>query len=102
MKHGKWAYKQEVMTSDKYRIQHSIYNDCVWRRWDCAALVHEALLYRIETNTVCYFDFGIYDFHSKGYANHFDGISRAIDWNDNFFVSSIICFLILLQVSTIS
>lgn len=85
MKHGKWPWKQDVMTTDKYRIEHTFYSDCVWRRWDCAALVHEALLYRIETGTVCAFDFGIYDFHSHGYETMHDGIGRSIDWNDNFF-----------------
>jgi len=82
---GPWIYKDEVMNDPNFRIQHSIYNDCVWRRWDCAALVHEALLWRIENNSVCAFDFGLYDFHARGYENWFDGIGRSIDWNDNFF-----------------
>ncbi|CAK0814123.1 unnamed protein product [Prorocentrum cordatum] len=83
---GPWRYRGDVMTDPGYRIQHSIYNDCVWRRWDCAALVHEALLWRLENNSSCAFDFGVYDFHSQGYELWFDGISRTIDWNDNFFV----------------
>lgn len=83
---GPWRYQGDVMTDPGYRIQHSIYNDCVWRRWDCAALVHEALLWRLENNSSCAFDFGVYDFHSQGYELWFDGISRTIDWNDNFFV----------------
>eukprot|EP00928_Gymnodinium_smaydae_P054708 TRINITY_DN3843_c0_g2_i2.p1 TRINITY_DN3843_c0_g2~~TRINITY_DN3843_c0_g2_i2.p1 ORF type:complete len:294 (-),score=54.42 TRINITY_DN3843_c0_g2_i2:93-974(-) len=82
---GPWLYKGDVMNDANFRIEHSIYNDCVWRRWDCAALVHEALLWRLENQTECLFDFGLFDFHAHGYENHFDGIGRTIDWNDNFF-----------------
>jgi len=82
---GPWHYRADVMNDPNYRIEHSIYNDCVWRRWDCAALVHEALLWRLENDSLCAFDFGMFDFHAHGYENHFDGISRTIDWNDNFF-----------------
>lgn len=82
---GPWLHQGDVMMDPDYRIAHSIYNDCVWRRWDCAALVHEALLWRLENKSLCAFDFGMYDFHAHGYENHFDGIGRTIDWNDNFF-----------------
>eukprot|EP00933_Yihiella_yeosuensis_P046398 TRINITY_DN41914_c0_g1_i1.p1 TRINITY_DN41914_c0_g1~~TRINITY_DN41914_c0_g1_i1.p1 ORF type:complete len:391 (+),score=58.21 TRINITY_DN41914_c0_g1_i1:73-1245(+) len=82
---GPWKAQKEVMTDPGYRIEHTFYSDCVWRRWDCAALVHEALLHRLETNTVCAFDFGIFDFHAHGYETMHDGIGRSIDWNDNFF-----------------
>lgn len=82
---GPWIARKDVMTDPNYRIEHTFYSDCVWRRWDCAALVHEALLYRLETNTSCAFDFGIFDFHAHGYETMHDGISRSIDWNDNFF-----------------
>eukprot|EP00747_Dinoflagellata_sp_TGD_P208085 gnl/TRDRNA2_/TRDRNA2_81602_c0_seq2.p1 gnl/TRDRNA2_/TRDRNA2_81602_c0~~gnl/TRDRNA2_/TRDRNA2_81602_c0_seq2.p1 ORF type:complete len:390 (+),score=56.10 gnl/TRDRNA2_/TRDRNA2_81602_c0_seq2:46-1215(+) len=80
-----WVHQGDVIMDPNYRIEHTFYSDCVWRRWDCAALVHEALLFRLETNTSCLFDFGIFDFHSHGYETMHDGIGRSIDWNDNFF-----------------
>jgi len=82
---GPWIFKSDLMTDPKYRIEHTFYSDCVWRRWDCAALVHEALLWRLEQNSACLFDFGIFDFHAHGYETMHDGIGRSIDWNDNFF-----------------
>jgi len=85
MKLDAWLFKGEVMNDPNFRIEHTFYSDCVWRRWDCAALVHEALLYRLETNSSCLFDFGIFDFHAHGYETMHDGIGRSIDWNDNFF-----------------
>jgi hypothetical protein len=80
-----WVYKGPVNHDPRLSIEHTFYSDCVWRRWECAALVHENLLYRIHRNETCAFDFGLFDFHSHGYAYHFDGISRYLDWNDNFF-----------------
>lgn len=80
-----WQFKAEVMNDPNFRIEHTFYSDCVWRRWDCAALVHEALLWRLENGTSCLFDFGLYDFHAHGYETMHDGIGRSIDWNDNFF-----------------
>eukprot|EP00435_Cladocopium_sp_Y103_P037215 s766_g9.t2 len=82
---GPWRYKGEVMVDPSYRIEHTFYSDCVWRRWDCAALVHESLLFRLEQNSSCLFDFGIFDFHAHGYETMSDGLGRSIDWNDNFF-----------------
>lgn len=82
---GPWQHKGDVMTDPRFRIEHTFYSDCVWRRWDCAALVHEALLWRLENNSSCLFDFGIFDFHAHGYETMNDGIGRSIDWNDNFF-----------------
>ena len=49
---GPWVFKGDVMTDPSYRIEHTFYSDCVWRRWDCAALVHEALLWRLEQRRV--------------------------------------------------
>lgn len=82
---GPWRYKAPVMNDPNFRIEHTFYSDCVWRRWDCAALVHEALLWRLENGSSCVFDFGIFDFHAHGYETMHDGIGRSIDWNDNFF-----------------
>merc|ERR1712232_96761 len=82
---GPWLHKAEVMNDPNYRIEHTFYSDCVWRRWDCAALVHEALLWRLDNGSSCAFDFGIFDFHAHGYETMHDGIGRSIDWNDNFF-----------------
>lgn len=82
---GPWRYKGEVMVDPSYRIEHTFYSDCVWRRWDCAALVHESLLFRLEQNSSCLFPFGIFDFHAHGYETMSDGLGRSIDWNDNFF-----------------
>jgi len=82
---GRWPYKADVMTDPKFRIEHTFYSDCIWRRWDCAAWAHEMLLHRIETNSLCALDFGVFDFHSHGYETMSDGIGRSIDWNDNFF-----------------
>lgn len=80
-----WKFKGDVMLDPKFRIEHTFYSDCIWRRWECAAWAHESLLHRIETGTLCAFDFGIYDFHAHGYETMNDGIGRSIDWNDNFF-----------------
>jgi len=82
---GPWQYKGPVMNDPSFRIEHTFYSDCVWRRWDCAALVHEALLWRLENGSSCVFDFGLFDFHAHGYETMHDGIGRSIDWNDNFF-----------------
>lgn len=80
-----WEYKGPLMMDPNFRIEHTFYSDCVWRRWDCAALVHEALLWRLENGSACAFDFGLFDFHAHGYETMNDGIGRSIDWNDNFF-----------------
>lgn len=80
-----WEFKAPVMNDPNFRIEHTFYSDCVWRRWDCAALVHEALLWRLENDSLCVFDFGLFDFHAHGYETMHDGIGRSIDWNDNFF-----------------
>merc|ERR1712072_1217394 len=94
-----WRYKNDVMNDPNYRIEHTFYSDCVWRRWDCAALVHEALLWRLDNNSSCLFDFGIFDFHAHGYETMHDGIGRSIDWNDNFFASPTGPFLSRRRVS---
>lgn len=73
------------MNDPNFRVEHTFYSDCVWRRWDCAALMHEALLWRLENGSACVFDFGLFDFHAHGYETMNDGIGRSIDWNDNFF-----------------
>eukprot|EP00913_Durusdinium_trenchii_P013875 g13026.t1 len=90
---GPWQYKGEVMVDPRYRIEHTFYSDCVWRRWDCAALgsdyplIFDALDRKIRDprNSSCLFDFGIFDFHAHGYETMSDGLGRSIDWNDNFF-----------------
>lgn len=80
-----WPYRGEVILDPRFRVEHTFYSDCIWRRWDCAALAHEVLLHRLEEGSLCAFDFGVYDFHAHGYATMSDGIGRSIDWNDNFF-----------------
>lgn len=82
-----WRYRSDVILDPNYRIEHTFYSDCIWRRWDCAALAHEAFLHRLADGTSCAFDFGIFDFHAHGYLTMSDGLEggRSIDWNDNFF-----------------
>lgn len=80
-----WRYKGDVILDPNYRVEHTFYSDCIWRRWDCAALAHETFLHRLEDGTSCAFDFGIFDFHAHGFATMNDGLGRSIDWNDNFF-----------------
>jgi len=80
-----WRQIGDINHDANFRVEHTFYSDCVWRRWECAALVHESLLHAIKNNRTCAYDFGVFDFHSHGYANHFDGIGRYLDWNDNFF-----------------
>merc|ERR1719473_698179 len=83
-----WQLHGEINHDPRLSVEHTFYSDCVWRRWECAALVHESLLLRLEQNRTCVYDFGVFDFHSHGYAYHFDGIARHLDWNDNFFALS--------------
>ncbi|CAD7941906.1 unnamed protein product [Amoebophrya sp. A120] len=80
-----WPFRQDVMLDEKFRIEHTFYSDCIWRRWDCAAWAHETLLHRIEEGSLCTLDFGVFDFHAHGYETMSDGISRHVDWNINFF-----------------
>eukprot|EP00928_Gymnodinium_smaydae_P079605 TRINITY_DN63499_c0_g1_i1.p1 TRINITY_DN63499_c0_g1~~TRINITY_DN63499_c0_g1_i1.p1 ORF type:complete len:453 (+),score=87.91 TRINITY_DN63499_c0_g1_i1:101-1459(+) len=80
-----WSYRGDVVLDPRFRVEHTFYSDCIWRRWDCAALAHEALLHRLADGSACAFDFGVFDFHSHGYGTMSDGLGRSIDWNDNFF-----------------
>jgi len=80
-----WTYRGEVSLDPKFRVEHTFYSDCIWRRWDCAAMAHETFLNRLQDGTSCAFDFGVFDFHAHGYLTMSDGIGRSIDWNDNFF-----------------
>jgi len=82
---GPWTYQGDVIVDPRFRIEHTFYSDCIWRRWDCGALAHEVLLHRIKDGTLCAFDFGMYDFHAHGYATMSDGRGRNIDWSVNFF-----------------
>eukprot|EP00927_Polykrikos_kofoidii_P016782 TRINITY_DN17616_c0_g1_i1.p1 TRINITY_DN17616_c0_g1~~TRINITY_DN17616_c0_g1_i1.p1 ORF type:complete len:389 (+),score=61.39 TRINITY_DN17616_c0_g1_i1:77-1243(+) len=82
-----WRYRGDVILDPRFRIEHTFYSDCIWRRWDCAALAHENLLHRLQDGSSCAFDFGVFDFHAHGYGTMSDGLpgGRSIDWNDNFF-----------------
>jgi len=81
-----WRFHADVLTDPRFSIEHHYYSECIWRRWDCAALAHEAFFHRLQTNTSCAWDFGIFDFHSHGYGTMDDGRGRKIDWNINFFI----------------
>jgi len=83
---GPWLHQGDINVDPNFRIEHTFYSDCVWRRWDCGALAHEAFLWRLLNGSACVFDFGVFDFHSKGYETMSDGLGRSIDWNINFFV----------------
>jgi len=80
-----WHFRGDVILDPRFRIEHTFYSDCIWRRWDCAALAHEVLLHRLADGTSCAFDFGMYDLHAHGYGTMSDGLGRSIDWNTNFF-----------------
>eukprot|EP00928_Gymnodinium_smaydae_P078759 TRINITY_DN62843_c0_g1_i1.p1 TRINITY_DN62843_c0_g1~~TRINITY_DN62843_c0_g1_i1.p1 ORF type:complete len:235 (+),score=44.78 TRINITY_DN62843_c0_g1_i1:92-706(+) len=43
-------------------------SECVWKRWECAAWMHESLLSRLADGTACAYDFGWHDFHAHGHG----------------------------------
>ncbi|CAK0793059.1 unnamed protein product [Prorocentrum cordatum] len=51
-------------------VEKHAQSDCVWRRWECAAWMHESFLSRLEDGTQCAYDFGWHDFHAHGHGSY--------------------------------
>eukprot|EP00434_Breviolum_minutum_P028238 symbB.v1.2.024980.t1/scaffold2400.1/size80086/5 len=65
-----WSRVGDVNMNPSYLFERHPMGSCVFKRWDCAALVHESFLDRERDGTMCAFDFGWYDFHRAGFREH--------------------------------
>ncbi|CAE7208167.1 unnamed protein product [Symbiodinium necroappetens] len=65
-----WIRVADVNMDASYVFERHPMGSCVFKRWDCAALVHESFLDRELDGTLCAFDFGWFDFHRAGFREH--------------------------------
>eukprot|EP00439_Symbiodinium_sp_Y106_P080977 s1591_g19.t2 len=65
-----WIRVADVNMDASYVFERHPMGSCVFKRWDCAALVHESFLDRERDGTLCAFDFGWFDFHRAGFREH--------------------------------
>ncbi|CAE7401055.1 unnamed protein product [Symbiodinium natans] len=65
-----WVRVADVNLDPSYVFERHPMGSCVFKRWDCAALVHESFLDRERDGTLCAFDFGWLDFHRAGFREH--------------------------------
>ncbi|CAE7749842.1 unnamed protein product [Symbiodinium pilosum] len=65
-----WIRVSDVNMDASYTFERHPMGSCVFKRWDCAALVHESFLDRERERTLCAFDFGWFDFHRAGFREH--------------------------------